>query len=177
MTTLLRCWPATAWWLVMMTSPGLKPSRAVALHAVDDDDAEIGDEVRDAADVLRDQLALGVEQRGAEVAHLVDHHVVGGALQVGRHLVGDGGQRVADHFERDRVERPCRSRACVLRAIALARRALRVFGHHAPPTLMISSPDGATVQSSLLNSTVVVPSSCTIAGPTMRAPALSASRW
>ena len=39
------------------------------------------------------------------VAHLVDHHVVGGALQVGRHLVGDGGQRVADHLERDGVER------------------------------------------------------------------------
>src|SRR5438128_66802 len=32
---------------------------------------------------------------------------------------------------------------------------------------MISSPDGATVHSSFLNSTVVVPSSCTIAGPTM----------
>ena len=39
---------------------------AVALHAVDDDDAEVGDEVRDAADILRDQLALGVEQRGAD---------------------------------------------------------------------------------------------------------------
>ena len=26
MTMLLRCWPATAWWLVMMTSPGAKPS-------------------------------------------------------------------------------------------------------------------------------------------------------
>ena len=88
----------------MMTSPGLKPSRAVALHAVGDDHAEIGDEMRHAADVLRNQLALGVEQRGAVVAHLVDHHVVGGALQVGRHLVGDGRQRVADHFERDGVE-------------------------------------------------------------------------
>ena len=32
---------------------------AVALHAVDDDDAEIGDEVRHAADVLRHELAVG----------------------------------------------------------------------------------------------------------------------
>ena len=36
-----------------------------------------------------DQPAVGVEQRAAVVAHLVDHHVVGGALQVDRHLVGD----------------------------------------------------------------------------------------
>ena len=39
-------------------------------------------------ETLRD--ALGIEQRGAVVAHLVDHHVVGSALQVGRHLVGGG---------------------------------------------------------------------------------------
>ena len=78
--------------------------RAVALEAVGDDDAEIGDEVRHAADVLRDQFALGVDQRGAEIAHLVDHHVVRRALQVGRHLAGDGGQGVADDFERDGVE-------------------------------------------------------------------------
>ena len=105
MTTLLRCWPATAWWLVMIDVAGLEALAAVALHAVDDDDAEIGDEVRHAADVLRHELAVGIDQRGAEVAHLVDHHVVGGALQVGRHLVGDRGQRVADHFQRDRIER------------------------------------------------------------------------
>jgi hypothetical protein len=48
---------------------------------------------------------------------------------------------------------------------------------HAPPTLMISSPEGATLHASPLNSTVVVPSSCTIAGPTTRAPAFSAPRW
>ena len=32
---------------------------AVALDAVSDDDAEVGDEVRDAADVLRDQAPVG----------------------------------------------------------------------------------------------------------------------
>ena len=83
---------------------GLEPVLAVARHAVGDDDAEIGDEMRHAADILRHERAVGRDQRGAEVAHLVDHHVVGGALQIGRHLVGDGRQRVADHLERDGVE-------------------------------------------------------------------------
>jgi len=46
----------------------------------------------------------GVDQRGAEVAHLVDHHVVGGALQIDRHLIGDRGERIADDFERDGIE-------------------------------------------------------------------------
>ena len=110
---------------------------SVAPQAVGDDDAEVGDEMRHPADVLADQLAGGVDQRGAEVAHLVDHHVVGGALQVGRHLVGDRRQRVADHLQRDRVERN---------------------RHAAPPTVIISSPDGATSQVSRSNSTVVVPS-------------------
>ena len=82
----------------------LESLRAVALHAVGDDDAEIGHEVGDAADILRDELALGIDQRGAEIAHLVDHHVVGGALQIGRHFVGDRRQRVADHFQSDRIK-------------------------------------------------------------------------
>jgi hypothetical protein len=84
---------------------GRKALPAVAPHAVGNDDAEVGDEMRNPADVLADQLAGGVDQRGAEVAHLVDHHVVGGALQVDRHLVGDRGQRIADDFERDGIER------------------------------------------------------------------------
>ena len=125
--------------------------------------------MRHAADVLRDQLAVGVDQRGAEVAHLVDHHVVGGALQVGRHLVGDRGQRVADHFQRDRIERLAFRGALDLR-LALERRLLAGLRHHAPPTLMINSPDGATVHTSFWNSTVVVPCSCTSAGPTILRP-------
>ena len=102
----------------MTTSPGLNPSLTVALHAVDDEDAEIGDEVGDAADILRNQLAVRVEQRGAIVADLVDHHVVRGPLQIGGHLVGDGRQRVAEHLERDGIEL-----------------------HRLPPISMISSPD------------------------------------
>src|SRR5207253_4552233 len=121
---------------------GRKALPAVAPHAVGDDDAEVGDEMRYPADVLADQLAGGVDQRGAEVAHLVDHHVVGGALQIDRHLVGDRGQRIADDFERDGIE-----------------------GHHTAPTVMISSPVGATVQASCSNNTVVVPCSWISAGP------------
>ena len=96
----------------------LESVAAVALHAVDDEDAEIGNEVGDAADILRNQLAVRVEQRGAIVADLVDHHVVGGPLQIGGHLVGDGRQRVAEHLERDGVEL-----------------------HRLPPIPMMSSPD------------------------------------
>src|SRR5262249_34070580 len=49
--------------------------------------------------------------------------------------------------------------------------------HHAPPTVMTSSPEGATVQASRSNSTVVVPNSWISAGPAMLFPALSAARW
>src|SRR6185437_6157353 len=77
---------------------------AIDPDAVGDDDAEIGDEMRDAADILAEQLALGVDEGGAEIPYLVDHHIVGGALQIGRHLVGDRRQGVAQHFERDRIQ-------------------------------------------------------------------------
>src|SRR6185312_11188346 len=53
---------------------------AIDPDAVGDDDAEIGDEMRDAADILAEQLALGVDEGGAEIPYLVDHHIVGGAL-------------------------------------------------------------------------------------------------
>jgi len=67
--------------------------------------AQVRNKVRHAADVLRDQRAVRVEQRRAVVAHLVDHHVVRRALQIHAHLVGDGRQRVADDFERNGVQR------------------------------------------------------------------------
>src|SRR5204862_5657266 len=94
-------------------------------------------------------------QGGAEIAHLVDHHVVGGALQVRRHLVGDRRQRVADDFERHRIQ---------FRA------------HAAPLTETRSSPVLATLQRSPRKSTVVVPCSRTRAGPAIRAPAPRSSR-
>ena len=76
----------------------------VALDAVADHHAQIGDEVRDAAHVLRDQRAVGIEERATVVADLVDHHVVRRALEVQRHLVGDRRQRVADDLERHRID-------------------------------------------------------------------------
>ena len=110
---------------------------AVALHAVGDDDTEVGHEMRHSADVLTDQFARRVDERRAEIAHLVDHHIVGGALEIDRHLIGDGRQCIADHFERDRIE----------------------LRHYASPTVMINSPDVATSQMSFSNKTVVVPCS------------------
>ena len=83
---------------------GLEALRAIALHAVDHDDAEVGDEMRHAADVLADQPSVGVEQCAAIILHLVDHHVVGGALQIDRHIGSDGRQRVAQDLECDRID-------------------------------------------------------------------------
>src|SRR3981081_4499585 len=76
-------------------------------------------------------------------------------LQIGRHLVGDRGQRIAADFEGDGVERG---------------------DHHAAPTAMISSPEGATVHVSCSNKTVVVPCSWMSAGPAIWLPAPSVAR-
>ncbi len=76
---------------------------AVALDAVGDRDAEIGEEDRQAAAVLRDHPRLGVDQPAAIVADLVDHHVVGGLGQRVRHLVGIGDDGVAHHLDGDRM--------------------------------------------------------------------------
>ena len=127
----------------------------VLVHAVDDEDAEIGHEMRHAADILRHQRAVGQDERGAEIAHLVDHHVVGGAVQIGRHLVGDGGERVAHDLERDRID---------------------LDRHQGLSTAMMSSPVSATLTRSPGKSTVVEPYSLTSAGPTSFAPAGSSSR-
>ena len=134
---------------------GLEALGAIALHAVHHDHAEVGDEMGHAAYVLADEIAIGGEQRGAEVADFVDHHVVGGALQIRRHFIGDGGQGVADHLKGDGV---------------------KPGAHATPPTVMINSPVAATVQESPANMTVVVPCSCTMAGPSKCAPAGSCSR-
>ena len=83
---------------------GREAVAAVSLHAVGDDDAEIGDEMRHAADILAQQLAIGIDEGGTEIAHLVNHHVVGGTLQIGGHLVRDRRQRVANDLERHRIQ-------------------------------------------------------------------------
>src|SRR5712691_2321941 len=48
--------------------------------------------------------------------------------------------------------------------------------HHPPPTVMISSPEGATTHASRSNRTVVVPCSWTSAGPAIRSPTPSVAR-
>ena len=82
---------------------GREAVEPVALDAVGDRDAEIGEEDRQAAAVLRDHPRLGVDQPAAIVAHLVDHHVVGGLGQRVRHLVGIGDDGVAHDLDGDRM--------------------------------------------------------------------------
>ncbi len=72
----------------------------LGLHRV----AHAADEHRQ-AEPDRDGVALRVEQPDGEVERLVDDHVVGGAHQVGLHLLGRGDETVAHDFggHRDRV--------------------------------------------------------------------------
>src|SRR5207244_5652114 len=49
---------------------------AVTFHSVANHNAEVRYEVRDPADVLRQQAAPGVEQAAAIVTDVVDHHVL-----------------------------------------------------------------------------------------------------
>jgi hypothetical protein len=76
---------------------------AVAFNPVGDRDAEVGEEDRQAAAVLRDHPRLGVDQSAAIVANLVDHHVVGRLRQRVGHLVGIGDDGVAHDLDGDRM--------------------------------------------------------------------------
>ena len=134
---------------------GREPVLAVALHGVGNDDAEVGDEVRHAAHVLAYQAPVGVDDGGAEIPHLVDHHVVGGALEIDRHLVGDRRQGVANDLEGHGIEG---------------------LVHRIVPREMINSPVPATLQRSPSKSTVVEACSWTRAGPSNAVPAASPSR-
>src|SRR5262249_49108819 len=79
-------------------------AEAIALDAVLHRDAEVGEEDRQAALVLRDHSAFAIDQTAAEVAHLVDHHVVGGLAQCARHLVGIGIDGVAHDLDGDGID-------------------------------------------------------------------------
>jgi hypothetical protein len=85
----------------------------VALDPVLHGDAEIGEEDRQATLVLRDHAALRIDQSAAEIAHLVDHHVVGRLAQRRRHLVGVGIDGVAHDFDRDGIDHS-RSASCTM---------------------------------------------------------------
>ena len=77
---------------------------AVTFQSIPDHVAQIRDEVRHPADVLRQQSSPGVEQAAAIVAHFVDHHVVRGSLQQVGHLIRDSRKHIANDFQRDDVE-------------------------------------------------------------------------
>src|SRR5580658_7767536 len=112
--------------------------------------------MRDASNILRDQSSVGHHERCAEVAHLIDHHVVGSALYIGGHFIRNGRQCVADHFQRHWINR---------------------CGHYPFPTEITSSPVSATASRSPGNNIVVEPYSLTKAGPLISAPPAIASRW
>src|SRR5579864_445557 len=111
--------------------------------------------MRHAADILRHEPGVGQQQRGAEVADLVDHHVVGGAMEIGCHLGRDRGQGAADDFQGHGVE---------------------LRRHWACPTLMMSSPVSATASLSPGKITVVEAYSLTSAGPSILSPGFNFSR-
>src|SRR5262245_3532526 len=116
----------------------------------------------DATDVLRHQRSGCVEQRAAVVAHLVDHHVVGRALQIVGHLVGDRRHCIPDDLERHRIE-------------AIAHVSTDNV-HGTAPTWMMISPVSDILARSPANMTVVEPYSSIRAGPTIAVPAASISR-
>ena len=64
-------------------------------------DAEVGQEDRQPALVLRDHARLCIDQPAAEVTHLVDHQGVGRLAQRRRHLVGIGIDGVAYDLDGD----------------------------------------------------------------------------
>src|ERR1700675_1387122 len=128
---------------------GLKSAFSVAIHAIYDDRAQVSNEMRNAAHILRNECPIRSDERRAEVAHLVDHHVVRGAVEVRCHLIGDGRQRVSNDLQRDGIE---------------------LLRHDSLLNEMTSSPVLATVRSSPGKSTVVEPYSLTNAGPENSAP-------
>ena len=89
---------------MISTSPGLKTVLPVHAHAVDDGRTEIGEKDRQRAEILRQNVAFGIDDADAIVAHLVDHHVVGSLAQHGGHLVGDMRQAGAHDFDGDRID-------------------------------------------------------------------------
>src|SRR5207248_8010884 len=112
-----------------------------------------GEEDRQAALVLRDHAALAVDQTTAEIAHLVDHHVVGGLAQRRGHLIGIGVDGIAHHLDGHGIYFHCRS---------------------ASVTMMW--PLSFTAARSPLPIKVVELGSSITAGPTISVPAASAGR-
>src|SRR5262249_36207969 len=79
-------------------------AETIALDAVLHRDAQVREEEPQFAFVLRDHPAFAIDQAAAEVAYLVDHHVVGGLAQGPRHLVGIGIDGVAHDLDGDGID-------------------------------------------------------------------------
>ena len=86
---------------------GLEAIKAPALDAVLHGHAEIGEEDGQAAAILRDHAALGVDEPATEVADLIDHHVVGRLAQRIGHFVGESDDGVAHDFDGDGMSARC----------------------------------------------------------------------
>ena len=68
------------------------------------------DRIREAADEHRqaksdgNRVAVGVEKPDGKILGLIDDHVVGGAHEIGLHLIRDRHHRAADHLRRESVD-------------------------------------------------------------------------
>src|SRR5262249_30347305 len=128
--------------------------RDLRLHGV----RHAADEARQ-ADADRHGVAVGGEQTGGEVERLVDDHVVGGAHQVGLHLLGHGDDAVAHDLGDDRIDLVSVHCHCALPYA---------------PTAITKLPNASTSTTEPGSTTVVDACSSISAGPSMRLPA---SRW
>ena len=80
---------------------GLEPVQPVAFDSIQNRHAEISKEDRQTARILRYQAAFRIDQPAAEIAHLVDHHIIGRAAERRRHFFRIGNEGVADNFQGD----------------------------------------------------------------------------
>ena len=53
----------------------------------------------------RNRVAVGIEQADGEIFGFIDNHVVGGAHEIGLHLIGDRHYRAADHLDGKGIHR------------------------------------------------------------------------
>src|SRR6266542_1013993 len=78
--------------------------QSIDLDAVLNRYAQVSEEDRQRAPVLRHRLPLVIDDADAVVLHLVDHHVVSRALEHSRHFIGGGLESAADNFYRNRID-------------------------------------------------------------------------
>jgi hypothetical protein len=84
---------------------GMDVLQSIDFDAVLHGHAEVGEKNRQRPLVLGHRPSFMVHDTDTVVLHLVDHHVVGGALEHDRHLIGRGLQRATDDFYGNRINR------------------------------------------------------------------------